>query len=167
MDIDEQNRFLSEHYTEAIRYMDNAKDVLKKAVREDDRYYKDKKYVKSACGIAYLGVLVALDAWLKLKDVPEPGKGKHKNIEFYESNIAKIDKKLLNSVETVYSILHLEGYYRKERRIKIIEEGFDAAYEIIEKIKPEVFVPVEETRAQGIKRALNNLFVSFALRCGL
>jgi len=163
MDIDEQNRFLSEHYAEAIRYMDNAKDALKKTVKEDYGYYKDRKYVKSACGIAYLGVLTALDAWLVLKGVSGVGKGRRKSIEFYMSNLAKLDKKMASFMDTAYNVLHLEGYYSGERRIKVIEQGFEAAYDIIEKIKPNVFVPVKETRAQGAERVLNNLMISFGM----
>jgi len=163
MDRDEQNEFLSKWYAEANRYMDNAKEALKKAIKDDDGFYKDDKYVKSACGIAYLGVLVAVDKWLTLKGVEEPGKGKHKKIEFYTHNVAQIDNKLLNRLNTAYNILHLEGYYRGEKRIKIIDEGFNMAYEIIDKIKPETFVPVKETRAQMVKRTLNNLLVSFAV----
>jgi len=163
MNKEEQNVFLSKWYAEANRYMDNAKEALNKARKEDNGYYEDGKYVKSACGIAYLGVLVALDAWLALKDVPEPGKGKHKKIEFYTHNIAQIDNKLLNYMNTAYNILHLDGHYRGEKRIKAIETGFDAAYDIIDKIKPETFIPVKETRAQGMKRMLNNLLVSFAV----
>jgi len=154
---------LSKEYAEANRYIDNAKDVLAKAIKDDDRYYRDKKYVRSACGVAYLGVLVALDAWLVLKGVQEPGKGKHKKIEFYTHNIAQIDNKLLNRLNTAYNILHLEGYYRGEKRIQTIESGFNAANEIIDKIKPETFVPVKETRAQMVKRTLNNMLVSFAV----
>ena len=163
MDRGEQNSFLSEHYAEAMRYMDNAKDTLKKAVKEDYGYYKDKKYVKSACGIAYLGVLVALDAWLILKGVNMPGKKKHKSIEFYMSNLARLDKKLMTVMDTLYSILHIDGYYGGITNIKAIALGFELAYEIIEKIKPEDFVPVRETRAQGMKRTLNNLMISFAV----
>ena len=163
MDREEQNSFLSEHYAEAMRYMDNAKDTLKKAVKEDYGYYRDRKYVKSACGIAYLGVLVALDAWLILKSVNMPGKKKHKSIEFYMSNLARLDRKLMAVMDTLYSILHIDGYYGGITNVKAIALGFELAYEIIEKIKPEVFVPVRETRAQGMKRALNNLMVSFAV----
>ena len=48
---------------EALRCIDNAKDLLKKSPIEDSRY-TDDKYVKSACGIAYLGVLKAIDGYL-------------------------------------------------------------------------------------------------------
>jgi hypothetical protein len=163
MDRAEQDTFLCAEYAEAIRYMDNAKDALNKTDKLDYGYYKDKKYVKSACGIAYLAVLVALDAWLKLKDVPEPSKKTHKTINYYLSNIAELDNKMVSYLNTAYNILHLDGYYRGEARIKVIKEGFDAAYEIIEKIKPEQFVEVKETKGQGLKRVLNNLLISAAV----
>jgi len=163
MNKDNQNRFLSEHYAEANRYMDNAQDALKKAEKRDDGHYKDRKYVENACGVAYLGVLRALDTWLTIKGVSEPSKKKHKTINYYLSNVAEIDNKLVAHINTAYNVLHLDGYYRKETKIKAIEAGFDAAYYIIEKIKPEVFVPVVETRGQGIRRKLNNFMISFAV----
>ncbi|MDA8338756.1 MAG: DUF5618 family protein, partial [Nitrospiraceae bacterium] len=45
---------------EPVRYLDNAKELLKKSPIEDNRY-TDDKYVKSACGVAYLGVLKAIE----------------------------------------------------------------------------------------------------------
>ena len=79
------------------------------------------------------------------------------------SNIARTDKKLASIMDDAYRILHLYGYYDGIRNAKVIGLGFDAAYEIIEKIKPEHFVPVKETRTQGFKRVLNNLLISAAV----
>jgi len=159
----EQNDFLSKQHAEAIRYMDNAKETLKKAEKLDNRFYKDEKYVKSACGIAHLGVLVALDAWLELKEVQEPSKKKRKSIGYYTDNIAKIDNKILSTLKAEYDILHLNGYYDGVRLIKVIEAGFELAYEIIDKIKPEHPVDVPETRGDKVKRAFNKMRISLAV----
>ena len=163
MNRDEMNVFLSKWYTEANRYMDNAKEALQKSDKEDYGHYRDIKYVKSACGIAYLAVLVALDAWLRLKGIPEPSKRTRKTINYYLSTIAGLDNKLVSNLNTAYNVLHLEGYYRGETKIKIIEGGFEAAYDIIDQIKPEQFVEVKETKGQGLKRVLNNLLISAAV----
>ncbi|GBU23204.1 hypothetical protein R80B4_03120 [Fibrobacteres bacterium R8-0-B4] len=136
MTPEELNDYQSKQYDEAVRYMDNAEDTLKKAGKLAYGYYKDDKYVGSACGIAYLGVLVALDAWLTMKGVEIPRRRKHANINFYLTNVGKLDLKLLSHLNTAYNQLHCEGYYRKETSVKVIEGGFDAAYEIIGKIKP-------------------------------
>ena len=167
MTPEEQNVFLSKEYKESVRYMDNAKETLKKAGKQDDGYYEDEKYVKSACGIAHLGVLVALDAWLTLKEVPIPKKKQRKSIWYYTDNIAKIDNKLLTALQTEYEVIHLAGYYDGIRRVKIIEEGFKVAYEIIEKIKPENLVDVPETGGDRVKRAFNRLMISLAVTFGL
>jgi len=163
MTVDEQNLYLSKEYAEAMRYMDNAEETLKRAEKRDDRLYKDEKYVRSACGIAYLGVLAALDAWLTLKGVDIPKKRNHTNIDFYLSNIGKLDMKMLDHVNSVYNVLHLDGYYRKEKSVKIIEGGFDAAYYIIDKIKPEHPVDAPETRGDRIRRAWNKMMISLAV----
>jgi hypothetical protein len=163
MTREEQSAVLSAEHMEANRYMNNAKETLRKAEKLDDGYYRDDKYVRTACGTAYLGVVRAIEAWLVLKGVPLPGKKKHRNIDFYVANVAKIDKKMLSYLNTAYDILHLEGYYRGETRVKIIEGGFDAAYDIIDKIKPENPVDVPETRGGKAKRAWNALLISAAV----
>ncbi|MCL2098377.1 MAG: DUF5618 family protein [Bacteroidales bacterium] len=135
---DEQEQFKNKHYNEAIRYMENAKATLQKAKKEDD-YYRDRKYVRTACGTAYNGVLIALDAYLMLKDVEMPKK-KRRSITFYTENIAQLDKKMLNYLDTVYSVLHLEGYYDGILNARILKEGFDVAHLIIDKIKPSTAI---------------------------
>ncbi len=134
MSTQEQNQIKKTYYKEALRYMNNAKDTLKKAGK-DGKFYNDKKYVKTACGTAYNGVLKALDGYLILKNVESP-KGLRKSIEYYQSNIAKTDKKILKTINNVYNILHLSGYYDGSTSVPVIQEGFELAYDIIEKIKP-------------------------------
>jgi len=163
MTIDEQNLYQSKEYAEAMRYMDNAKETLKRAGKQDHGWYKDAKYVRTACGTAYLGVLRALDAWLTLKGIEVPKKKKHTTIDFYLSNIAKLDKKMLDYLNTVYNILHLDGYYREETGIDAIGNGFKVAYIIIDKIKPEHPVDVPETRGDKVKRAFNKMKISLAV----
>jgi len=136
MTIGEQQILLKKEYAEAVRYMDNAKETLQKAKR-DGSHYTDKKYVRTACGTAYNGVLLALDAWFVLKGIPKPSKKQRKSIEYYMSNVAQIDKKLVASLHAVYNVLHLAGYYDGVTNVKVIAGGFEDAYEIIEKIKPE------------------------------
>ena len=133
MNFKDPNRIRTTYYNEANRYMENARETLKKAGKQD-RFYVDEKYVKTACGIAYNGVLKALDGYLLLKGV-EKTKGR-KSIEYYEEAIAGIDRKLLNYINSAYLILHLNGYYDGVRDARVISEGFNLAYSIIERIKP-------------------------------
>jgi len=134
MSINEQQLLREKYYNEAVRYMDNAKESLKNA-RKEDGFYLDKKYVKTACGTAYNGLLVALDGFLQLKDIKPKGK-ERKSIEYYQSNITKIDKKMLNYLNSAYEILHLWGYYDGITDAGMVKRGFDLAYTIIEKIRP-------------------------------
>jgi hypothetical protein len=162
MTREEQNAFLSKEYAESIRYMDNAKETLRKAGR-DGLNYADKKYVRTACGTAYNGLLVALDAWFVLKGIPIPRKKQRKSIDYYTFNIAKLDKKILSNLDVAYDVLHLAGYYDGILSVKVIEGGFEAAYEIIDKIKPENPVDVPETRGGRAKRGWNALLISVAV----
>ncbi len=131
--IEEQENVKQRGYTEAMRYIANAKDVLARAGMEDG-HYKDRKYVRMACGTAYGGVLEALDTWLELKGIEVPiGR---KSIKFYKENISKLDKKMTVRLNGAYDTLHLAGYYDGNLNPNIIKEGFKEAMEIISSIKP-------------------------------
>ena len=67
----DQDKIMYEYYEEAIRYMDNANETLKKAGKEED-FYKDDKYVKTACGIDYIAVLKAFDGYFIITEVKVP-----------------------------------------------------------------------------------------------
>jgi hypothetical protein len=144
MSKEEKQDIRQSGYTEALRYMDNARKTLEKAGREDDRFYKDPKYVRTACGTAYNGVLHALDTFLVLRGVIEyepPRKfrilpKRRKSIEFYREHTSKQDRKLLNLLNSVYEVLHLSGYYDGILDSHIVKSGFTAAYGIIDYIKP-------------------------------
>ena len=134
MSIREQEELKQSYYSEAMRYMDNAKEYLKNAKKEDE-FYQDKKYVKTACGTAYSGLLVALDGFLQLKDI-KAKRNEWKSIEFYQRTIIAIDKKMLNTLNSAYEILHLMGYYDGITDAKVIKVGFSRAYTLIDRIKP-------------------------------
>ena len=135
MSIQEQHDVREKYFNEAVRYMDNAKEYLKNAQKAGS-YYRDVKYVKMACGTAYSGVLVALDGFLILKGIGKPTKKQRKSIEYYQENLGKLDKKMLNTLNSAYRILHLYGYYDGEENVNVIKAGFVEAYKIIGKIKP-------------------------------
>ena len=135
MSIQEQQETKKKYYSEVMRYTDNAKECLKKAKKEDN-YYNDPKYVRMACGTAYSGVLIALDCFFILKGIHKPRGKERKTIEYYQNNLGKLDKKMLNTLNVAYKILHLSGYYDGIESVNVVKEGFDTAYTIIEKIKP-------------------------------
>jgi hypothetical protein len=133
MSADEQQLLRENEYAEAIRYMDNARETLKKAGKEG-RYYNDVKYVKTACGTAYNAVLIAMDAYFQLCGVKKGRK--RKSIEYYQENLGRLDKKLLRTLNVAYETLHLCGYYDGTNSVAVVKEGFEEAYRIIETIKP-------------------------------
>jgi uncharacterized protein (UPF0332 family) len=136
MTVDEQNQIREKYYSEAVRYIDNARECLKNAKKEGN-YYNDPKYVKMACGTAYSGVLVALDGFSILYGIhTSNSKKERKSIEYYQKNIGKIDRKMLNTLNGAYQILHLSGYYDGTNVVDVVQAGFAEANKIIEKIKP-------------------------------
>lgn len=122
---------ISSEYKEAQRYMDNAKESLKKAGKVNG-YYLDKKYVRTACGTAYNAVLIALDEYLIRRNMPIiKKKHQRKNVDDYKAALAKLNKKLLNEFDGAYHVLHLNGYYEGVTYRKIIDVGMEAAANII------------------------------------
>lgn len=134
MSIPEQNEIKAKAYKEAMRYMQNAKETLKKAEKRNN-IYSDKKYVRTACGTAYCGVLIALEAYVSLKGI-HAGPKEKKDIEFYQRTINKIDKKLLDIINVIYDTVHKSGYYDGNQDAIVIGRGFEHIYTIINKIKP-------------------------------
>jgi hypothetical protein len=133
--LEEQNQILFDGYTEAMRYMENADKQLVQARREG-KYYKDAKYVKGACGIAYSGVLVALDCYLLLKGYAAVEKDERRSMSFYMKTLSMLDKTMAKTYDCLYKILHLSGYYDGITNATVLKEGFEEAMFIISKIKP-------------------------------
>jgi len=111
-----------QNITEAHRYIENAKEILRDKALKEDKYYKDAKYVKMAGNTAYNGVLVALDGLFG-----EKKKGR-KSVEWYKEELSKIDKKMGNAFNT----LHLDMGYDGLLSVKVANIGFEEAEAIID-----------------------------------
>lgn len=112
--------------SEAKRYLNNARTILReKAIKEDDRYM-DRKYVKLAGHAAYTGVLLALDGLFGIKS-----KGR-KDINWYRDQVARMDKKLLSNFMSAYELLHLSMSYDGNQEVSTAQSGLKRADEIIQ-----------------------------------
>jgi hypothetical protein len=122
---------------EALRYLNNAKEILKKAPIEDNRY-ADVKYVQEACGTAYLAVLKIIDEYLlkkglTKKELPRSTDAYRKALQKY---LAVHDGKLLREFEALYEALHIAGYYRGNLYfVDMVKDAIKSAKTFIEKIK--------------------------------
>ncbi|MET7253317.1 DUF5618 family protein [Dyadobacter fermentans] len=110
---------------EARRYVNNAKELLRDKAGKDNGVYQDRKYVRLAGHAAYLGVLVALD---KLFDVK---KGTRKSVEWYQEQLRKTDRKLLDSFNSAYDTLHLAMGYDGNISAGVSADGITTAENII------------------------------------
>ena len=113
------------HIAEAHRYLDNAKDILREKAQKEDSLYKDKKYVRMAGHIAYLGVLTALDGLFGIKK-----KGR-KSVLWYQEELGKVDKKVLNNFNMVYETLHLTMGYDGNLSVKIANVALEEAENLV------------------------------------
>ncbi len=122
---------------EPLRYLANAKETLNRSPIEDN-IYTDSKYVKSACGIAYLGVLKAVDECLLKKGIT--AKELPKKVEEYDKALKKYvsvhNGKLQKQFNVLYNELHIAGYYRGLiQDVDALKAIFKSAKSFIEKIK--------------------------------
>ena len=125
------------HYREAVRYMNNAAEILRTKANKKEGFYQDKKYVKMACGTAYSAVVLALDAYFDIKGMPlEKKRNSRTNVKDFQRRLAVLDKKTLNEFDNAYNVLHLDGYYDGIQKYDTIRSGMDSAIQIINKIKP-------------------------------
>ena len=122
---------------EALRYLENAREILKNAPIEDDTY-TDVKYVQEACATAYLAVLKAIDEFLMKAGVTE--KDLPQSVDGYRDMLKKYaivhDGKLLKEFEKLYKALHIAGYYRGLLQdVTMVKDGLSAAKSFIDKFK--------------------------------
>ena len=121
---------------EAMRYLENAKEILGKSQIEDDRYL-DIKYVKSACGVAYLGVLRAIDIFLLKRGLTK--KELPKKVDEYMKALQKHasihDGKIIRQFDDLYDELHIAGYYRGIlHSVPMVKAALKSAENFIKKI---------------------------------
>jgi hypothetical protein len=121
---------------EAMRYLQNAKEILGKSAIEDGQYWDDK-YVKSACGVAYLGVLRAIDQFLLSRGVSK--KELPKKMDEYMKALQKHasihDGKLIKQFDNIYDELHIAGYYRGIlHSVPMVKAALKSAEDFIKKI---------------------------------
>ena len=122
---------------EPIRYLNNAKEILK-SVPIEDNAYADVKPVQEACATAYLAVLKAIDECLLSKglgkkELPRSVDGYRKALQKY---LAAHDGKLLREFERLYDQLHIAGYYRALLHdVDVVKDAIKAARTFIEKIR--------------------------------
>ena len=123
---------------EAIRYLNNAKEILHNIPVEDDTY-TDIKPVREALGTAYLAILEAINEYLinkkgyTKKELP-------KSVDAYrealQKHIAIHNRRLLREFEKLYDALHIAGYYRGLiYDTNAIKDYLKATKVFIEKIK--------------------------------
>ena len=122
---------------EAIRYLDNAKALLKSAPLEG-KYYADVKPVRECFGTAYLAVLEAINEALAKRGYTK--KELPKSVDEFrkalKNNFAVNNGKLMREFEGLYDALHIAGYYRGLiYNVQLVKDSLDAARQFIVKMK--------------------------------
>lgn len=118
------------------RYLNNAKEILKKVPIENN-IYTDVKPVREAFGTAYLAVLEAVNDYLMKKGVVK--KELPKSIDSYrnalQKHIAVHDGKLMREFEMLYDTLHIAGYNRALiYNVDMVKDALKSARSFIEKL---------------------------------
>lgn len=122
---------------EALRYLENARAILR-SVPIEDGIYLDIKPVQEAFAIAYLAILRAIDAYLLKTGLDK--KELPKSVDGYRGAIRKYltihDGKLIKEFDSLYGLLHIAGYYRGLlNNVAVVKESLKSAKNFIDKIK--------------------------------
>jgi len=115
---------------EAERYLQNAKQILSEKAEKDGDYYNDSKYVRMAGNTAWNGVLIALDAVLKIRENLK--KGQRLDFKDYQDAIAKKDGKMPRTLYSAYKLLHLALGYDGITSYKTVQDSMEQAKIILE-----------------------------------
>jgi len=124
-------------HKEALRYLNNAKEILNKVPVEDNRY-TDTKPVREAFGTAYLSILeaineVLLKRGLSKKELPKSVEGYRKALQKY---VTIHNGKILKDFEMLYDALHIAGYYRGLiYNVDAVKDYIKSTKTFIEKLK--------------------------------
>ncbi|ODS34386.1 MAG: CoA-binding protein [Candidatus Scalindua rubra] len=122
---------------ESLRYIQNAKEILK-AVSIEGNNYTDRKPIREAFGVAYLAILEAINEalikkGLSKKDLPKSVDGYRNALRKY---LAIHNGKLMREFESLYDSLHIAGYYRGLLyNTAIVKDALKAAEAFIKKVK--------------------------------
>ncbi len=123
---------------EALRYLNNAKEILRNVPVEDSTY-TDIKPVREALGTAYLAIVQAINEYLiakkgfTKKELP-------KSVDAYRAVLQKYiavhNGKLLREFDKLYDALHIAGYYRGLLYdVDMIKDAMKATKTFIDKVK--------------------------------
>jgi len=121
---------------ESLRYLNNAREILK-SVPVENGTYADIKPVREACGIAYLAILISIDEYLLKKGISK--KELPKSVDAYRKALQKYlavhEGQLLREFEALYESLHIAGYYRGNLYlVDMIKDALKATKAFIDKI---------------------------------
>jgi hypothetical protein len=121
---------------EALIYLNNAKEILKR-ISIENNIYTEIKPVREAFGTAYLAILEAINESLIKKGITK--KDLPKSVDAYRmvlrKNIAVHDGKLLREFEMIYDVLHIAGYYRALiYNVNMVKDALKAAKSFIDKL---------------------------------
>lgn len=118
---------------EALRYLQNAKELLS-GVPIENNNYTDVKPVREAFGTAYLAILEAINEALTKRGMQK--KALPKSVDAYrialQKHFAVHNGKLAREFEFLYDTLHIAGYYRGLiHNVAIVKDAFKATKDFI------------------------------------
>lgn len=117
--------------SEAHRYVENAKKLLQENGQLDyeTQLYQDRNYVRMAGNTLWNGVLLIVDAVFHVRTSTRL----HPDVNDYQSEITKRDKKLLTLFNAAYETLHVTMGYDGNPSKEVCQAGIRLANEIIDR----------------------------------
>jgi hypothetical protein len=133
------------YYEEAIRYVNNARKILKE-VPVKDKEYTDIKRVKMAAGVAYARVDIAAKWFIKYKNPKAVIKGDTD----ITRELRKLDKKAVNLYSRAWLLLHKGSYYHTSGVDVVTDASIDSAEDFISSLHLKGFKGEPSYKINGI-----------------
>jgi hypothetical protein len=110
---------------EAMRYVENATEILSQKAKKEGKYYTDPKYIKMAGNTLWSGVLVALDH--RFPEI-KSAKGRPDQTKYRK---AIKDGKISKLFDNGYYYAHLVMGYDGRGTVAVVKEAIDDAKKLI------------------------------------
>lgn len=114
---------------EAMRYVQNAVDILKTKAIKKDKFYSDKKYVRMAGNTIWNGVLEAMD--YKFPEIKAKTKTGPSIID-YQKALSKSNQTILKYFNATYNEAHLSMGYDGNLSYVVAKDAIENSQVIIQ-----------------------------------
>jgi hypothetical protein len=133
MATEEKNKIKSKAFVEASALLDEAVAVLK-TTKVEFGYYQSSIKVRKVCILAHKALMIAIDAWLRVRGVRFTGK---KSFKFYWQAAKELDDPMYSYFEVIHNMLYEDCYQNGFTEVDFVNNAVELVKAmVVKKIRP-------------------------------